>query len=168
MDKNEKKSSEENKFLKEKIMKLKEIRINNTLSSFKRKNLLMAKEKIEEVRNYLINPDYSKIASIIIDGNLKAASENHIIFIYSTERLSEEYNKNILEIDKLLSLLFEKEIYSIATDKDSWEIIKKEFNNKEKEYKYIEEPDDLEKFFQIEKENETVIDETFGNLVEYS
>lgn len=162
---------ENNEFSKETLENLnhlKNIRINNTLCSFNRKYLINAKDKVEEARNFIINPEYSQVAAIILDGVLKAASENNLIFVYQTEHISNEYNRNLIEIDQLLSKIFGKDIHSISTDIDSWEIIKKEFNNKEKKYEYIEEPNNLEEYLKLNDKNNTVIDNTFGELVEYN
>ena len=61
-----------------------------------------------------------------------------------------------------------KNVFSIATDINNWEIIKKEFNNKEKKYTFMEEPDNLEEFLNLNDSNNTIIDQVFGELVEYN
>ena len=81
---------------KEQLMKkLKEIRINNTLSNFNKKYLIECKEKIDNVKNFIIDPDYSNIAGLILDGNLKAASDKNIIFVFESENVEIEFNFKI-------------------------------------------------------------------------
>ena len=63
----------------EKLNQLKELRINNTLSKFHKKTVIAIKEKLNALNNYLLDPDYSKYASMLLDGILKAASEDNLI-----------------------------------------------------------------------------------------
>ena len=137
----------------EKLEKLKEIRINNTLSKFNKKETIRVKKEIEKsLHELLINQLYSKAAAMIIDGELKAASETNLIFVYDNSRIS-----NLFEaINTKYNL--------IAVDKEEWEKIKEEFNNKKREFKYQEEQIKLE---EILKDNEQDILKMFEDIIEY-
>jgi len=157
-----------NKDLIEKLENLRNIRINNTLCNFNKKVLLEYKKRIDEIRNFLIDPDYCDVASIIIDGELKAASDNSMIFIYKTKRMELEFNQHIVKIDEMLNKIFNNECKAIATDEENWENIKKEFNSKTKQYEMMVEPSDLNEYLGNSDNDETIIDNMFGEIVEYN
>ncbi len=162
---NQKKSENEINF--ETLEKLKSIRINNTLCNFNKKEYLDFKDKIEEVHQLLIDPDYSECASIILDGTMKAAGNNHFIFVFDTEHGTNLYNEKLNQIDKLFKFKFHDTFRSIAVNKKEWEKIKKSFNSKEILYEFKKEPNDLiDKL--ILKKSENNIEEDFGNIVEYN
>lgn len=161
-------NSEEKVELSENFNNLRKIRINNTLCNFNKKQLIEFKKKIEEVRNLLLDPDYSKYASMILDGELKAYGDKNIIFVYQNDRMASDYNYNVIEFDNTFKKAFNEEYKSIAVDIAEWDQIKKEFNNKEKTYEYIEEPSNLKKYLSKEKKDANEIDNMFGKIVEYN
>lgn len=112
---------------------IKEIRINNTLCNFNKKEYMKFKENINS-----LNID-SDLYRLISEGNVKAYGKNYFIIVYEDENKIEKFNNSLKDIDKLLFDNYNNQIKGIAVDESCWEQIKKEFNNKEKEYKYIEE-----------------------------
>ena len=183
-DKKEKSSSEkeirrliENEILtkvndevKESLKEVKKIRINNALSGFNKKNLLEFKEKLEQIRNLILDPTYNYEASMVLDGKLKAIGNNYLVFVYDTEHISDLFNEKILNIEKMFRDTFDNEYKVISTYLDDWNIIKEQFNNKEKKYKYIEEKIDINNIFSKKNENENKndIDEMFEEILEYN
>ena len=77
------------------------------------------------------------IQKIINKGTVKAVGKENIIFLLEDE--SNIFNNNLELIDELFEKTFNKKYKLISVSLDEWEIIKKEFNNKEKKYKYIAE-----------------------------
>lgn len=150
----------------EKLKELQELRINNTLSKFQKRTVLAIKEKLNSLNNLLLDPDYSKYASILLDGTLKAASEDNLIFVYQNQRLSDLFNENILNIENTLKKILDNKYKVIATDINNWEIIKNEFNSKKKEYNYKEEKINIEDIFK-ETENENEFS-PFEDIIEYN
>ena len=151
------------------IEKLKEIRINNTLARFNKRNLVIVKEKTDTFADYLLDDKYSKMASILVDGEVKAASDTNIVFVYKTSSFAYEFNKNIVSLQELVEKVTDINYKIIATDDISWEIIKKEFNNKTKTFDYIDEPKELEQKL-IPSETSIEIEEMnniFGDIVVY-
>ncbi|MBR3198732.1 MAG: DNA polymerase III subunit gamma/tau [Bacilli bacterium] len=146
------------------IEKIKDIRINNTLANFNRKKLLELKKEIDKVNELLLNPDYSKEASIILDGKLKAASDEYLIFVYKTERIANIFNENLLNIENTIEEALNKKYKLIATDNEMWEKIKDEFNNKKRKYNYQEEDFDLK---EILKKATDEIEKEFEDIIEY-
>lgn len=153
---------------KNKIINIRNIRVNNTLCNFNKKELIDAKNKLSDINAMLTNPEYTDVISIIVDGELKAAGNNYLIFMFKTNRMEEEFNSNLLKIDKALSELFGINVKSIATDNENWNVIKEEFNSKKKKYSIIDEPIDLEEYLKLESDNQSNIDNLFGEIVEYS
>lgn len=147
---------------------IKELRINNTLSKFNKQYFLNVKSNISLFENYRENKEYSYLVDMIMDSELKAASDEYLIFVCETELHSEVFNKNILKIEELILKSLGKNFKAISTNKDSWNIIKVEFNGKKKEYKYIEESNNILECITKENDNEkNELDEIYGSLVQY-
>ena len=104
---------------------------------------------------------------MIFDGQLKAAGDNHLIYVFDNETNSDLFNQNILKIEKLLEKEFGQKYYIISTDIISWEIIKDEFNNKSKKYEYIDEQIDINELFN-EKTEQNDIENLFTNTIQYN
>ncbi len=132
---------------KKELLKIKEIRIDNTLAKFSKKHLQEILPKMKTFHEYLLDSDISPFISIILDGNLKAASEKNLIFVYKNKRTSNLFNENIINVEKTIEKVLKKPYKVIATDAEHWENIKNEFNNKKREYNYIEEDFNIEDLF---------------------
>jgi len=132
---------------KKKLEEIKNIRIDNTLAKFSKKHLQEILPKMKNFHEYLLDSDISPFISILLDGNLKAASENNLIFVYKNQRTSTLFNENIINIEKAIEKVLKNEYKVIATDINHWEQIKNEFNSKKREYNYIEETFNLEELF---------------------
>ena len=168
--KEEKKIQENNTLEKtdefhKKIDELKNIRINNTLAEFNKQHFLFIKEELDNIKDMLLNPDYSEFVSTILDGTLKAASDKNLIFVYNTDTLSNYFNENLLIIEEILENNYNKHYDAIAVDNISWEIIKKEFNSKSKLYVYQKETIDIKDLFSFPKESDELND-LFGEIIE--
>ena len=145
---------------------IQEIRINNTLANFSKKHMQEIKSKLNSLNDYLLDPDISTYASIILDGTLKAASDTNLIFVYKTTRTTNLFNENILNVEKTIEKVLNKDYKVIATNIDNWETIKNEFNSKKKSYNYIEEDFNIENLYEKEEENDEFAD--FKDIIEYS
>lgn len=152
----------------EKIRILQKIRINNTLYGFNKQKMLEIKSKLEEVKKLLIDKEYSNYASMILDAEVKVASEDHIVFLCKNERMEIEFLQNLPYIDRTLERIYNKKMYSVSINLENWEIIKKEFNSKLKKYEWIEEPADITEYYENQKKQTSMIDNFFGDIVEYS
>lgn len=159
------KHTEKNEKLTEQINYIKQIRIDNTLAKFNKKLLGEIKSKLDSLNELLLNPDYSNYASILLDGSLKAASDEYLIFVYKTERIANLFNENITKIENTISKVLNKKYNIIATDNDNWEIIKDEYNHKKREFIYKIEDFNIE---EILKENNGEIETIFEDIIEYN
>ena len=145
------------------LEKLEKIRINNTLCNYNKKQLIDMKIKLEEIRIMLMNPEYSEITSLVLEGTLKAVGNNNMIFVYENERLSKIFNEQILKIENLFNEVFNQKYLPISTNIETWNVIKEEFNNKKKIYKYIDEP-----IIETLEKNNNSIDKEFSDIIEYN
>lgn len=156
--------------VKEQLEELKKIRVNNALVSVSQKNRNQFKERLEDLKELLMNPDYSKLISLLFDGELKAISDQYMIFVYKTSLMAEAFNLEILSYEKIFSEYLHGEYHMIAVDEVEWDTIKKEFNTKKNHYIYQEETIDIHKIFEEENvcvHKTNIIDELFENIVEY-
>ena len=149
------------------MKKLQNIRINNTLCNFDKKLYLQGKKDLELLNQYVLHPDYSKYASLLLDGELKAVGNNNFIFVFDNLNDSDIYNENVLKIDELLEQIFNNKVLSISVSKNEWEIIKNEFNNHMKKYEYIEELEENTNFLKKNEKSTNSIENSFVDLIEY-
>ncbi len=150
----------------DKLNEIKEIRINNTLANFNKKVAMAIKQRILSLNDFLLDPDFGKYAGMVLDGTLKAASEKNLIFVYKNERMANLFNENILNIEEVLTKALDNKYKAIATDVDSWEIIKNEFNSKIKEYTYQEEKINIADLFKEDDEKSEF--SVFKDIIEYN
>ena len=149
----------------------KKIRINNTLATFNRKDLLDFKNKICKIKDYMSSEKYGSIVSLLLDGELKAKGNNYIIYVYSDNKLSDFFNNSIKEIELFMNKIFNEQYKMISVSLDDWEIIKKDFNNSlktgEKKYALMKDID----LVMPNDEKNTIgpndIDNMFSEIVKY-
>lgn len=151
----------------DKVKKIQKIRIDNTLARFNKQMLLELKEELGSLSSWLINPDYSQTVSIILDGTLKAVSDEYAIFVFETENAADLFNENIFEIENVMEQFINKKYKVIATDQHSWDKIKNEFNRKTRIFEYVVEPPFEKKVVQDGATANNTIDSLFGDVVEY-
>lgn len=146
------------------------VRINNAFTSISRKILTDLKSGIEEIRSYLLDNDYKDIAGLVLDGEMKAASTDYIIFVYDDIRLSEEFNYSIPLVEELIKKVYKKNYKVISVDILKWNKYKdeyKESRQKKKKYIFIEEDFDLNILKKNYQKNMNKIEKLFSELIEY-
>ena len=156
------------KVIKENLEKIKQIRIDNTLAHFNKQEVRNITPTLELLNDLLLDPEYSHPASIILDGTLKAASNENLIFVYKTKRLSDLFNENLPIIEETIEKILNKKYNLIATNLDEWEIIKNDFNHKLRPFIYKEELFKLEDIFKNEEEPKNNIETMFEDIIEYN
>ena len=52
----------------------------------------------------ILDPDFGEIISMILDGELKAASDEYMVFVLKTENISRIFNQSIIKIEKFIML----------------------------------------------------------------
>ena len=158
---------------REKMDKLKMIRVNNTLSKFNKKQLLHFRNTIQdEMRTYLLDPDYSHIVSLLMDGMLKAASDEYLIVVFDELKMSDLFNQNLNKVEQVISDAYHQPYKIISLSSQEWEPIKNDFNHKTRKFEYQEEQEKYVDFMNPTSDNETEskseMEQLFGNIVEYN
>lgn len=151
----------------EKMIKvIKEIRINNTLSCFNKKMMLEMKEQLELIKKYLFDEIYGQWASLILDGELKAAGRDHLIFVYKDAPMENLFNHNWSVIEEIFEEAYSQKFLVVAVSLEEWNIIRQEFNSKSKTYTWKEEPKSVSEKKSDHSKNE--LETLFGDIIEYS
>ncbi len=156
-----------------KLDKLKKIRVNNALANFNKKDLNEFNTKLETINSLLMNPDYSKYVSLILDGSLKIKGNEYLVFVYENNQMSLIFNSELEKIEKLFVNQYHQDFKLIAIDNNEWNIYKKDFNeslkNGNNKYQFIEENPELLKFLKKEesKIKNNDIDNLFSEIVQY-
>ena len=154
----------------EKLIELQKIRINNALAKLNKKYIIDFKEKFKSLNMKILDPDYGEIASMILDGELKAASDEYLVFVLKTNNITKIFNNSIPKIENFINSEYNVNYKVIGVEQEKWDLIKEEFNNKKKKYEYKSEKINLEELFPNidNKKIETSIDSMFKNIVEYN
>ena len=155
--------------LLDKLNRFVEIRVNNTLSKFSKKDTIELKKSLIKVMDYVMDENYNIYATMVLDGELKAVSDEYLIFSYKTEHLSNLFNENIVNIENLINLVFNKPYKVVAVDSEKWDIIKENFNSKKQKYEYQKEIYSIDEI--LNKLNVEPVDDMkslFGEIVEYN
>ncbi len=155
--------------LLDKLNRFVEIRVNNTLSKFSKKDTIELKKSLNKVMDYVMDENYNIYATMVLDGELKAVSDEYLIFSYKTEHLSNLFNENIVNIENLINLVFNKPYKVVAVDSEKWDIIKENFNSKKQKYEYQKEIYSIDEI--LNKLNVEPVDDIkslFGEIVEYN
>lgn len=154
--------------MKEKLKKVKRIRIDNALSNLEKRIVLSIRHSENEIRSKILDPEFNQVASMVLDGEIKAAGNGYLVYVYPDENSSDLFNENLILIEKLFENVFHKTYHLISTYQDDWDIIKNEFNNKLKKYQYTEENYKLDNILQSDtSEKKDQMKELFGDIVEY-
>lgn len=154
--------------IEELISRLQKIRIDNTLSKFNKQILLSFKDKMNDFKKYSSSVNYSFAADLILDGQLKAISNEYVVFMYSSQLTSDIFNRKLDLVEELISKVFSHKLKAISIDEENWNIIKKEFNEKTREFSYNTEDESISKCLLEKVNNEKKdLDELYGSLVQY-
>ena len=162
--------------VKENIEKLKQIRLNNTLSRFNKQEFITFKKELDNIKELLMDPDYSSIVSLILDGELKAKGSQNLLFMYKNKNLEECFNLSLIDIENVLKKEFNEELKPIAVSEEEWEPIKIEFNkhmkSKTNAYEYKKESISLKEIYEIEDKklvsNTNEIEKIFEDMIVYN
>ena len=115
---------------------LMDIRLNNILATANKKDLVFYKEKFKNIENEVINLDQLRIINILSDFDIKAASSDGIVLTTLSSNLIEDIYNEIIEVDQMLSQIFNKNIKICTLMSDEWnakrEIYVLKIKNKEK------------------------------------
>ena len=119
-------------------VKLMNIRLNNILSKANKQDLILYKEKIQNLNNEVINLDQLRIANLLSDFEVKAASSSGIVLTTNSENLLNDIYEEIINADSILTDILNKEIKICVLMQDEWNNLREIYVNKIKNKEKIE------------------------------
>ena len=143
----------------------KDIRVDNTLSRFDKSIIREINGRLDELKNYLLDKNYGKWASLLLDGKLKATSSEYVIFVYDNYDISNLFNSNFLIIENLLEKILTKRYKVVSVSFDEWEQIRDLFNSKKKKFIYRPENGQFDNLNVVQSDDE--IASMFEDVVDY-
>ena len=156
-----------NRDIKEKLKIVKQVRIENTLANLDKKIIKFILSKEIEIRTQILNPDFNQVASMVLDGALKAAGNDYLVYVFNDEITSDLFNENIINIENMFEQIFNKKFKLISTYQDEWDEIKNLFNNKLRTFTFHEENYNLNDLLGNTKKETDHMTDLFGDIVEY-
>ena len=156
-----------NRDIKEKLKIVKQVRIENALANLDKKIIKYILSKEIEIRTQILNPDFNQVASMVLDGALKAAGNDYLVYVYNDEITSDLFNENIINIENMFEQIFNKKFKLISTYQDEWDEIKNLFNNKLRTFTFHEENYNLNDLLGSTKKETDHMTDLFGDIVEY-
>ena len=117
----------------------KTIRVDNALAKVDKNIIKDLKTKIVGVKEYKLDSKIGKYAAILLDGAIKAASDEYIVFAYDSVSDSDFFNTNIDNIEKIVKKILGKSYKVISLSIDDWNKIRDDFNYKRRTFEYREE-----------------------------
>lgn len=147
--------------------KFKNQRINNTLANLNKAKITELKKLLETLKPKILGSNYGKDVSLLLDAQIKAASNEGMILVFEEKSSSESFNENIPLIESIMKNELKNDIKMISTFLDDWNVIKNEFNSKQKKYEYDFNLINEEEVFEIIKTSENDIQNEFNDFIEY-
>ena len=142
----------------------KKIRVENALSDFNKGILRDILGSIDNFKNYVLDNELGKYASMIMDGKLKAASNEYLVFVYDNGDLANTFNSCFKGIESLVGKVLSKNYKVVSVPIDEWESIRDLFNGKKKQFVYVPENGQ----FDSVNESTDEIASMFDGVVEYN
>ena len=142
---------------------LKKVRVNNTLARFNKSLMKEMSTKLTSFKEYVLDDQYGKWASMLCDAKFKAASDEYLIFVFDNASVSNSFNENVSVIEKLIYKVLSNNYKVVSVSSDEWEIIKSDFNSKKKKYEYV-----VEEIYEQTSNSDDEIANMFSDIVEYN
>ncbi len=114
---------------------LKDVRVNNCFVDAKKQYLIRYRALWNQSKNVeVFSPE---LLSLVIDTDVVASSANYLILVSKLDSISNNINRNVFEIEKLISIPFKEEVHVVCLSDDEWQKEKKEYvSNLKKGYQY--------------------------------
>ena len=145
---------------------LMQIRLNNTLSSANKTNLNEAREIISNLGAEILNLDQLRIANILSDFEIKAASNDGIVITTTTQNMLNSMYDELILADELLSTIFKRSIKICTLLEDVWNDKRELYVQKIKNKEVIEKIDESNIIEQIKKSMKKEETSEFDDLLE--
>ena len=138
------------------IDEIMKIRINNTFVNATKTELNSVKDKMKVLDQYTYDLNIGYLASSLIEGNIRLASDKYVVISYKYESMVRDNLENLTNLERLINSKanIDKKI-AIITD-EKWEMYAKKFIEDKKnglKYELIAEPELMFDVKNIEKKN---------------
>lgn len=143
----------------------KKIRVDNTLAHFNKSILRDILGLIPNFKNFVLDNKYGKYAALILDGKLKASSDEYLIFVFDNADVSNFFNSSFNVIEELVYKVLSKNYKVVSVSGLEWEEIRELFNSKKKQFIYSPENGQFDDVVSNESNDE--IANMFSDIVEY-
>ena len=162
-------------FDKTKLAEFKKGRIVNALSRFSQKEREKVKKELDGLKTYITDEKIGKNVSLVLDGELKAVTENYLMFMYNIDLMAETFNINIPNIEEMLNKTLKSNYKVIAIDSSDWDFLKQDYNKNKDSYVFKEELIKYEDLIPNTEDDENSeknkkkdsIAEMFDDIIEY-
>jgi len=94
--------------------------INNTIALAEAKHKKIVQDAFTQLDKYLIDSKYRNAATILKDGVVAAASDDHILLVYKYTSMVEENDNELSIIKELFGRILNKEYKIVAITEDEW------------------------------------------------
>ncbi len=150
------------------------LRINNTFAKASKQILLDLKEKWSQLNDFVFNQEFGYLVCILLDGTLRAASDENVIISYPYDSMVEKGYGCISKLEEIFTRVFGISIHLVFITDERWNQEKAEFirrKNQNVAYEYKNEPQEVVNEVQIDlKSGQSEISrsaiELFGDIVE--
>ena len=142
------------------------IRLNNILSKATKEHLKEYKEKFNKLSSEIIDLEQLRIVNILNDFEIKAASDNGIVFTTVSDNLLHDIYNEILDVDKILSKSLKNDIKICILLLDNWNNLREIYVNKIKNKEKIEILDESDIIKEINKNAKSDKLNDFEDLLE--
>ena len=127
----------------EKFEEFKNQRIKNIFSNAAKEELREVKKSWKKLEKYSMDEKYGNICNLVLDSELKVASDWGVIISCIYPSMVERINNHLIVTEKIFNKIFDKKLKVIAVTSNEWDSLKKEYiKNKDKKsdnYKFIKE-----------------------------
>ncbi len=118
-----------------------DVKINNIFARAKKEKLLYIKNNIEKFNDFIFDTEVGYIICMILDGNLRVASDEGLIISYEYASMVEKALEKQKLIEEQFSKILDIDINVVFITDEQWEKLKEDFIFKKKnkiKYQYIE------------------------------
>lgn len=126
------------------FLKLKEIRINNSLYGANKEILNHLLSNYDNINDFISNKSYNTIAALLMEAQIKVASKDYLLFSFRNESYISVFDLNYQQIEKFLHVIYNESYKVVAVSENEWLKIKEKFIFNKKNnisYVFIEEND---------------------------
>lgn len=137
--------------------------VNNTIANAEKNSLTLLKDCFEKLPTYLIDKEFKDVVPILLDSNISAVSEDHVMLTYKYDSIVMEHDKETEKIKKLINKLTGKNYKIVAVTDSCWNELRPYYVELKKKKKKIEIVEEIEEIKEKNKKDRKKIDSVLEN-----